>query len=52
MSDLANFTRIYLGTTLAEMAEALAALQAAGVVLYEVHHKPIGWIAYTWRGSP
>ncbi len=52
MSDLATFTRIYLGDTLTDMAEGMAALQSAGVVLYEVRFEGRGWIAYTWRGSP
>lgn len=50
MSDLSNFTRIVLGDTLEEMAEGLAALQSAGVVLYEVRYTQGAWIAYTWRG--
>lgn len=51
MSDLAQFTRIYLGDTLTDMAEGLAALQSAGVVLYEVRHDGRAWVAYTWRGA-
>jgi hypothetical protein len=50
MSDLASFTRIYLGSTTVEMAEGLKALQDAGVMLYEVRFDGRAWIAYTWRG--
>jgi hypothetical protein len=51
MSDLSGFARIYLGDNLADMAEVLAALQSAGVVLYEVRHDGRDWVAYTWRGA-
>jgi len=50
MSDMSNFTRIILGDTTEEMAEGMAALQKAGVSLYEVKFYQGAWIAYTWRG--
>ncbi len=52
MKNTADMTRIYLGDTLEDTAQALAAFQNAGVVLFEVRFDGRDWVAYTWRGAP
>ena len=51
MSD-SSWTRIVLGSDAEEMAKTLAALQKAGVVLYEVKFTGGDWVALTWKGFP